>query len=82
MSATMCELVQFAVLTKLNELASLPVGFSSGRRMTADDLRQHGSTLTPSSFMRRCHATSQMWPVAWALSSSWACLPPFLNSSR
>ena len=45
MSATMCELVQYAVLTKLNELASLPVGFSSGRRMTADDLRQHGINL-------------------------------------
>lgn len=46
MSPSMSEIVQVAVLAKLNELAALPVGFKSGRRLTADDLRRNGVSLT------------------------------------
>lgn len=46
MSPSMNEIVQLAVHAKLNELASIPVGFRSGRRLTADDLRRSGYNIT------------------------------------
>lgn len=46
MSPSMNEIVQLAVHAKLNELASIPVGFRSGRRLTADDLRPSGYNIT------------------------------------
>lgn len=41
------ELTRMAVIAKLDELAAIPVGYKSGRRLTIEDLRQQGIDLTP-----------------------------------
>lgn len=40
------QVLHSAVVFKLKELSGLPVGFESGRRLTADDLREKGIDLT------------------------------------
>jgi hypothetical protein len=41
------EETRLAVVAKLNELARIPVGTASGRRLTAEDLHNKGITITP-----------------------------------